>query len=439
MGQLYAGSAVIDITPKDSQFLFGYPHVERYSTGIKNPLLSSALYLNNGNNNIMFIANDIIFVDKNLCKRARKKISDATGIPDEFIMITATHTHSGPITVNYLSNEGDPVVPKADVNYLAYLEKGIVNAGIGAFKDSRPARAGLTLADGSGVGTNRRDPLGPADPEVPVFLVREEASDDYIACMLVYSMHPTVLHEDSTLVSGDFPSYTREYLQHNLLGINCPVLYHTGPEGNQSPRHVTSANTFAEAERLGVMLAKRIESIVGEIKFSSILELGGRQGFINPPVRKMGSLDEAAEHLSRAVSRLEYLRKHSDSSQEVRTAECDWFGAEETVTLARAAENGLLEKYASYCLPAEIQVFRIGEWYFAGWPGEVFIEYSLKIKAEHRNLFIINLANGEFQGYIVTPEAMAEGGYEASNALFEPETGDMLIAETLKLLDKMGE
>jgi len=38
---LLAGAAQVDISPKDSQFLFGYPHVERYSTGINDPLLSS--------------------------------------------------------------------------------------------------------------------------------------------------------------------------------------------------------------------------------------------------------------------------------------------------------------------------------------------------------------------------------------------------------------
>ena len=59
-GILKAGSGVVDISPKHSQFLFGYPHVERYSTGINDPLLCSSLYLYDGKTEIMFIANDII-------------------------------------------------------------------------------------------------------------------------------------------------------------------------------------------------------------------------------------------------------------------------------------------------------------------------------------------------------------------------------------------
>ena len=39
---LIAGAAAVDITPDGSQFLFGYPHVARYSTGAHDRLLASA-------------------------------------------------------------------------------------------------------------------------------------------------------------------------------------------------------------------------------------------------------------------------------------------------------------------------------------------------------------------------------------------------------------
>ena len=35
---LKAGSSQVDITPTGSQFLFGYPHVARYSTGVHGPV-----------------------------------------------------------------------------------------------------------------------------------------------------------------------------------------------------------------------------------------------------------------------------------------------------------------------------------------------------------------------------------------------------------------
>lgn len=434
MQPLTAGAAAVDISPQDSQFLYGYPYVERYSTGVHDPLFSSALYLSDGSTEVMFIANDGIFAGKQVTQRARERIAGAIGVPPCGIMITATHTHSAPNTVDYISCESDPVVPKADKKYIQLFEDGIVAAALEAYGNAQPARVGLAIADGTGVGTNRRDPSGPADPEVPVLMVKTAGGDEWIACMVVYSMHPTVLHEDSKLVSGDFPGMTRLYLQQHILGQDCPVLYHTGPEGNQSPRHVTKANTFAEAGRLGEMLGRAIAEVVPEIAYRPSVSLERTQCFVDLPRRIFPSVAEAEARRKRALERLEHLRRTSAPRQETRTAECDWFGAEETLTLARAAEEGRLDAFYDSCLPAEVQILRIGPWSFVGWPGEVFVEYALAVKERHEDVFVINLANGDLQGYVVTEEASLEGGYEASNALFGPESGRILVEETIRRL-----
>ncbi len=437
-GSLKAGAAVADISPVDSQFLFGYPHVERYSTGVHDPLEAAALYLSDGDSEIMFIANDIIFVTREITADIRKRIHQATGIDPANIMVTATHTHSGPTTTDYLSNAADPIIPKTDLKYVELMASGIVDAATRAHAAARPAEVGLAIADGTGVGTNRRDPSGPADGEVPVMLVRSAEDHSNIAAMMVYSMHPTVLHEDSTLVTGDFPAMTKQYLRKNVLGVDCPVLYHTGPQGDQSPRHVTTANTFEEAERLGVMLGERIEKVVGDIEFSDSVTLRAAQEYLELVRRGFPSVVDAEAHLKKSVETLERLRTTGASSQDVRTAECDWFGAEETLTLAKAAVDGKLDATYDKCMPAEIQILTVGEWSFAGWCGEVFVDFPLAVKAESDNVFIIALANGELQGYIVTEAAAAEGGYEASNALFAPESGDMMVAKTLTMLEMLA-
>ncbi|MCK4600848.1 MAG: hypothetical protein KAU28_00180, partial [Phycisphaerae bacterium] len=370
-----------------------------------------------------------------IARRVRRRIEEATSIPAGNIMVTATHTHSGPMTVDCLSCEADPVVPKTDPTYVRFMEDAIVTAAVKAYELAQPAELGLAVADGTGVGTNRRDPAGPADPEVPVLVVRSTTSGENIAAMIVYSMHPTVLHEDSTLVSGDFPAMARQYLQHNVLGKDCPVLYHTGPAGNQSPRHVTKANTFAEARRLGEMLGRSVAGVIPGIQYTSDVKLNCCRDFIELPRRTFPSVEQAEAGLQRAVSRLEKLCRRGASRQEVRTAECDWFGAEETLTLARAAADGRLNEAQKSCMPAEVQVIAVGPRAFVGWPGEVFVEYSLAVKARCAETFVVCLANGELQGYVVTEAAAAEGGYEASNALFDgPASGKLLVDKTLELL-----
>ena len=271
---LIAGAAAVDISPDSPQFLFGYPHVPRYSTGVHDPLLSSSLYLFDGQTPLLLVANDVIFIGRDLARRVRDRIERETGIPAANMMITATHTHSGPITVDMLSNEADQAVPKVDPQYLAQLEDGIVDAALRAYQNAGPASIAMAVADGSCVGTNRHDTAGPAIPEVPVMLVRDASMGAFRAAMVVCSMHPTVLHEDSTLVSGDFPAMTRQYLQQHVLDRDCPVIYHTGPCGNQSPRHVTRANTFAEAERLGGLLGQSIAKAVESIEYTDDIRLG---------------------------------------------------------------------------------------------------------------------------------------------------------------------
>jgi len=432
MNTLSAGAAQEIISPENSQFLFGYPHVPRYSTGIHDDLLSSALCLRQGGETVLFIGNDIIFVAKPSVERIRAAIQDATGIPGSSILISGTHTHSGPITVDYLSNESDPVVPTADADYVRLMEERIIRAGVRAAEDLRPAEVALTLADGTGVGTNRRDPSGPADLEVPVLQVRDRGTQKLMACMLICSMHPTVLHEDSKLVSGDFPGMTRQYLQ-RVLG-DCVVVYHTGPEGNQSPRHVTKENTFAEAGRLGELLGAAVQlSLAGGV-FLSDTPIWSRQEFLDLPLRTFPSVEVGETKLTRSIEKLETLRTSGASRQEIRTAECDWFGAEETLTLAKGARDGRMADYAKVSLPAEIQTLGVGPWTFVGWPGEFFVEYGLRVKSASPDTYIINLANGELQGYVVTEEAAREGGYEASNALFGPDSGEIFVRKTLELL-----
>ena len=48
--------------------------------------------------------------------------------------------------------------------------------------------------------------------------------------------------------------------------------------------------------------------------------------------------------------------------------------------------------------------------------------------------FIAAYTNGELQGYIVTPEAAAVGGYEAASSMFEPQAGRVLIETALEML-----
>jgi hypothetical protein len=355
------------------------------------------------------------------------------------MMIAATHTHSGPLTVDTLGGELDPIVPKADAKYIQLLEDGIVEAAVKAFENARPAEIGLNTANGAGIGTNRHDPAGPSDLEVPVLAVREAESKKFLAVMLVCSMHPTIMHEDSKLVSGDFPAMARKYLQEQILGMDCPVLHHTGPSGDQSPRHVTKSNTFEEATRIGQILGNSVVKAINSIYFTNEITLDCVRKLIELPVRQFATVAQAQNLEQEVTQRFETLRRTGADPRQVRTAECDWFGAVLGLKMAQKAESGALCEAIARVMPAEITLMRIGSWSFVGWPGEAFVEFSLQVKAMHRNCYIISLANSQLEGYLVTEEAVRQGFYEALNALFaSPQAGLAMVEATHELLGLNG-
>ncbi len=434
--ELLAAAAAVDITPADSQFLWGYPHAARMSTGVHDPLLASALYLGDGRTALLFVGCDVLIVSNAIASRARRRIEAVTGVPASHIVVSATHSHSGPKTANTLGQEADPVVPPADEAYLQKLEDGIVEAGSRAWRDRVPAEAGFAVADGRGVGTNRHDPDGPCDPRVPVLMIRARDDKRPLGLMLTVCMHPTVLHEDSTLISADFPGSARQYLQKAFAG--CPVIYHMGPSGNQSPRHVTRANTFEEADRLGEILGRAVRSALENVGFTSRVPLACLTAEVALPARSFPSPAEAATALEASLAILQALLQAGAPRAEVRTAECNWFGAEKTLVLARAAESGGVREALDVILPAKIQVIGIGPCTYVAWPGEMFVEFGLEIANHRDNTFVISLANGVLHGYLVTREAVERGSYEAGNALLSsPAGGEQLVRATLELLDRL--
>lgn len=242
---MQAGAAIRDISPRKPAFLVGYPHVDRISEGIHDPLLASALCLRNGETAVMLVALDILFIDPPTARDLRRRVAERADIPQEHVFISCSHTHSGPNTCYVLEWGPSPVVPDVDAEYMAFLADSVTAAAGEAAANLRDAEVAWGTARAQGVGGNRHDPeQGASDPEVGLLAVRDVATQRLFALSLIYSMHPTVMHEDSRLVSTDFPYYTREFLKARF-GEELIVLYHNGPEGNQSPRYHVKAQTFS--------------------------------------------------------------------------------------------------------------------------------------------------------------------------------------------------
>jgi hypothetical protein len=437
---LRAGVAVRDISPRQPLFLAGYPHVARTSTGVHDPLLASALHLCDGATSLLLIGVDILFVSAQSTEFCRAAICQATGVPPSNILIGATHTHSGPLTNAVLAWKEDTVVPPPDSDYMEQFHGGIIEAGIAACAAAEPVRLAVTSATAEGVGCNRLNPAGPFDSEVGLLAVQRERDGRLVALDLIYGMHPTVLHEDSRLVSSDFLHFTRRHIGEAFAGL--VTVCHLGPCGNLSPRYHVKGQTFAESERLGRGLG---DSIVRALRlltgsdFHDEVGLASGRSQVELVANTFPSVGEAQTVLRQACQRYEELKRAGAPQGAVRSAECVVFGCEESLTLARAQASGEVAQWQERYRSAEVQAFRIGNLSLAALPGELFVEYGLEIKSRAPGrTFVISLANGELQGYIVTPETSVSGGYEASFALFRCESGARMVNATLNLLQELS-
>jgi neutral ceramidase len=117
---LYAGAAVRDISPQRPMALYGYPHVERTSTGVHDPLLATVVVLRNSAAMLVLGSLDLLMIEPLYARQLRKCVAAAVGCEESAVLVSCTHTHSGPVTSRLIGWQKDPAVPSPDPRYLEF-------------------------------------------------------------------------------------------------------------------------------------------------------------------------------------------------------------------------------------------------------------------------------------------------------------------------------
>jgi neutral ceramidase len=434
---LLAGTSIIDISPGKGVELAGYPHHPRHNTGVHDPLYASCLYLNNGTVELELICLDLVMLHRKAVRAIRSAIQEATGIPGEHILISCSHTHSGPWASSRLDAEAlaNPAVVEND--YTAALQEKIIGIGIDACKHPFAAQLGVEktyCGREQGVGGNRIDPMDIADAEVWVIGVRDH-EDTLRCCFAKYALHPTFIHSDSTEVSADYPGYIRAYLAQHYPGM--VFLFAQGTSGNQSPRYFRSGKTFAEAERVGSTLGKAIKELLERMDYSEEVELGAVSEDIDLEVRQLLPLDVAERDVEEKRRAWEVEQQKSDNDFATWLAELHFLGAEHTLAYVQSKARGehfeLMDE-----IPCEVQVISLGDARLVALPGEIFVEFgkTIQYRSGFVKCFVVELANGCLPGYVCTAQAYARGGYEAGTSMLTENSGDQLVECAVGMLKK---
>jgi hypothetical protein len=109
-GELRVGTAAININPPTGIPLAGY-YSERGCQGVADDLFAKAAVLDDGQSRVALVVCDLIGVPRQVALEARKLIQEQSGIPGAHVMISATHSHTGPVLVGEFASATDNIPP----------------------------------------------------------------------------------------------------------------------------------------------------------------------------------------------------------------------------------------------------------------------------------------------------------------------------------------
>lgn len=440
MKKFIAGTASYDMSPPEGVRLAGYPHFPRNNTGIHDPLFASCLYLSDGKTEIALITLDILFFSKKYTAQIRERVNKLCGLPRENLLICCSHTHSGPWAAG--NPELDATAGSSediDPDYLVSLLGGAVSAAVKAKKTAFPAMIGFgtgICGAEKGIGGNRRRKDGICDPSLNVIAVKDEKGT-IRGIITNYTLHPTFLHEDSTLVTADYPGYLRETLQKHYP--EAVIGFAQGASGDQSSRYFRKGQSFDEAERVGYLMGETAADIIVNMTFENMPEIKIISTEIPLDLKVFAAVSELEANVRQKTEEYKRLKQENASYLEVQEANLRMLGAEDMLGYASCIQNRKRIDLRDDENPAEIQVIAVGNHIIAGIPGEIFVEFALRIKADSdtETVFIFELANGCLPGYCINREAALSESYESGNSMLMPEFGDKITDTALELIRKL--
>jgi neutral ceramidase len=435
--ELLAGAASVIVTPDLGCPLAGFDARKGVAEKVHDDLFARTLVLDDGTTQVALVSVEVLGVSKPFAYRVRAEVERRTGIPATNVILSATHTHCAPVTLNHFFNQGQPL----DETYLDRLASRIVSSVVSANEARKPRRLRTGFVTVEGVAVNRRTEDGlPVDNSAGVLLV-EELDGTPAAVSIFYPCHTTTLGPNTLEITADFPYYTIQNLKQKL-GSPTEILYFNGAEGDLSVGHksdlsavgiIAPNRTFERAKELGDKLAVAVSA--------------GLAG-LHPETGKLRvESTQAPLPLKRYAPISEMKRQREQAGQRMNEAENQGLPNREKILAKQASLFSRIEEYYALLseglpepmrLEAELTAIRIGETALLSLPGEVFVGISLNIRG--RSPFVktmfLGLAN-DYIGYVPTKEANASLGYEVVASRVTPEADAILTDAAIGLLEQL--
>ncbi|MBI4663478.1 MAG: neutral/alkaline non-lysosomal ceramidase N-terminal domain-containing protein [Verrucomicrobia bacterium] len=443
-----AGAATSNITPFLGSGIVG-GWTTPAATQIHDELHARCLVLDDGTTRLAFAVCDNVSISREVFDEAKRLIHATTGLPTEQMLVSATHTHSGPSARGESGfNYGKPLD-----DYQVFLARRIADGVQRAIHNLAPARIGWgagrlpqhlfnrrwhmkpgtpmpnpfggqdQVVMNPGVGNpNLLKPAGPTDPEVS-FLSLQTLDGRPLALLANYSLH-YVGGVGAGHISADYFAVFCDRIQ-QLLGADRQDPPFVGIMSNGTCGDVNNINflgpreTRAPYEKMRLVandVAQEVFRVYQAVRHLDWVELKAAQAELPLKVRRpTPELVERAQQILARPDTVSPAHRHEKAY------------AERTVQMLGWPEQ----------INVLLQAFRIGDLGIAAIPFETFAETGLEIKAKSplKPAFTIELANGGY-GYLPTPEQHELGGYETwlGTNRVEKEASRKIVAKLLELL-----
>jgi len=420
--QFQVGYGRADITPSVSVPLSGYGNaLTRMSEGFYNKLYASCVAMRDENGNtVLLLSVDITTSGELMVGEARTAAAKATGVAEEQIMVSATHTHSAP---SYSSDHMNVGTAKKQ------FKDGVVAAAKAAVEDLAPAAVQISttqtenlnfvrhylMNDGTYAGDNYgsftsgiKAHATEADSEMQLIrYVREGDKKDVL--MVNWQAHPKVSSTGDTdngkatrnLLSADFVGSCREYVESQ---VDCHFIYFQGAAGNLNARSGMAGKTATtDCKEYGKLLG---DFVIGGLEAMTEVAPGAvrvKKETYTAPVDKSDS-----DLVPKAKEIASYWSRTNDRSGSIQMGEPygihSPYHANAIVARAQSGENLSMDVYA----------ISAGGISFVTAPYEMFDTNGMYIKdnTPFDMTFILCYAN-DHNSYIASAEAFDYGCYEA--------------------------
>lgn len=453
---MYAGIASIDITPTMPTWMDGM--IRRHpSAGVHDPLGARALVLGNSLDAAeacVIVSIDVCAMKSYMCDETRRRIADVVGIPFERIVLAATHTHSGPSTAFGYNTIAHAYVRELIDKLVAVVKQAVAQLA--------PARAGFAAGREDTISHYRRlltvdgavvmnwepyppeyivGPLGEIDPDLGVLQIFAADADRVLCTLFDHTGHPNVMSGDNYLFSADYPGKAMELVAKEFGGMASFV---NGVQGTMDIDGLRDRD-WEGVERLGTKLAQAVIATARGIVPAPETPVRCAAVRYEVPKRTF-TADEQAWIAS------ELVKAKAQTGDLVTIDECGLYGIEHPPVGTRMINplaDGVGSDLLSYLyteilndrdtLTFEQVGILVGETAFISFPGELFTEIGVEIKKQSPFAHTYFIGNANYLvGYVPTRKAIGEGSYGVRVRRTADCAEEMVIAQSLALLQNLA-